>query len=377
MLLVCSCESTEDPSGDSARDASAPGADAHLKDAAVRIEAGLARDASVDASSQASNWQRVRQSFSILTTLAGRGLDDDGNEWTAKFEGGLATDAELSRPHIALGDAAGNVFIADKEAHAIRKVTPAGIISTVAGTNVAGDAPDVEGPALDGQLSNPNGLWVQPDGTFYIVDLDNAKVRKVQDGVMSTLFTVDGLSVGRGLWVSADESEALVASGSELLRWTRDGGVKTVASGFGSLGMVLSDAEGMIWIGDRGGHGVWTLDAEGEQKRVAGNGLAGVFSDGAVAIETPFDEPRAVWPFDGGFFVGLHDRCQVLYVDDLGVGHLFLDGSGQAHSGDGEAFDTPGEKIGEVRSVSVAPSGDLIVVENDTGFVRVVRSSGQ
>jgi hypothetical protein len=192
---------------------------------------------------------------------------------------------------------------------------------------------------------------------------------------MSTLFTLDELSTGRGLWVSADESEALVASGSVLLRWTRAGGVTTLASGFGSVGMVLADDHGEIWLGDRGGHSVWRMDDKGKRTLVAGTGLAGVFVDGAPALETPFDEPRAVWPYDGGFFVGLHDHCQVLYVDDLGIGHVFLDGSGQAHGGDGDNFDTPGKKIGEVRSVSVAPNGDLILVENDVGYVRVVHNT--
>ncbi len=55
--------------------------------------------------------------------------------------------------------------------------------------------------------SNPNGLWVLEDGTVYILDLDNDKVRKLHpDGMMVTLFTVPGLTLGRGLWVAADRA---------------------------------------------------------------------------------------------------------------------------------------------------------------------------
>ncbi len=64
--------------------------------------------------------------------------DTGTNEWLPEFEGGTATASELSRPHMAQADAAGNIYIADKEAHAIRKVTPAGVITTYAGTGTAG-----------------------------------------------------------------------------------------------------------------------------------------------------------------------------------------------------------------------------------------------
>src|SRR5688572_21031969 len=66
----------------------------------------------------------VAASFGIIDTLAGSGLTRDDNGWKPEFEGKPATGAELSAPHISLGDAAENIYIADKEAHAIRKVAP-------------------------------------------------------------------------------------------------------------------------------------------------------------------------------------------------------------------------------------------------------------
>ena len=76
----------------------------------------------------------------------------------------------------------------DKDAHAIRKVTLDGVIVTVAGTNQAGDDGDTPGPGTERRLSSPNGLWVRDDGTLYILDLGNSKIRRLgTDGVLTTL----------------------------------------------------------------------------------------------------------------------------------------------------------------------------------------------
>ena len=87
-----------------------------------------------------SEYQELLNNLGLMETVAGTpsGVDNN-NDWiAATMEGGLGTNADLSRPHMAMADQAGNIYIADKAAHAIRKVDPSGIITTVAGTNVAG-----------------------------------------------------------------------------------------------------------------------------------------------------------------------------------------------------------------------------------------------
>lgn len=188
-----------------------------------------------------TQWDRVRRQYGRLSAVAGRGATDRGNEWRAAFEGGAAVDAELSRPHFAMADAAGNVYIADKEAHAIREVSPSGVMTTVAGTGATRPVNDTPGPGLQRTLGDPNGLFVLPDGTLYILDLDHSRVRKLSPGgVMSTLFQVPGgIAIGRGLWVSGDEREVLVASGTDIVRWTPGQAPVAWARGFASLGMVV------------------------------------------------------------------------------------------------------------------------------------------
>src|SRR5205085_9141065 len=152
--------------------------------------------------------------------IAGKGQfnQDGSNFWQASYEGGPATKANLSRPHFAMADRAGNIFSADKDSHSILKVTPDGRIHTVAGTHVGGDNGDGPAAGTSLQLNFPNGEWVRSDGTVYILDTGNSKIRKLDtNGVMTTLFSVgSGIAIGRGLWVKDDESLCYFCSGTEL-----------------------------------------------------------------------------------------------------------------------------------------------------------------
>ncbi len=321
------------------------------------------------------DFESVVSAYSTLQTIAGKGESDNSNEWESSFEGGAATEAELSRPHFAMGDDGGNIYIADKEAHAIRKVTPDGKIFTVAGTNQPGDDGDEPGPGTERRLSNPNGIWVRGDSTVYILDLDNGKVRRLDpSGEMTTLFTdPEGIIVGRGLWVSDDESLAYYASNSAVKKWTPQGGIEVFSSGFTSLGNIAMDPGGNLVAADRFGNRVYRIAADGTATPIAGNGESWGGGDGESALGTGIAGVRGIWFLPhGGYFLATHQGSQVWYIDTGGTIHLFLDGRNddQSHSGDGEHFRTPGYKISEARSISVDVAGNILVVENDLGFVR-------
>ena len=313
--------------------------------------------------------------YDLLETIAGRGLQNgDGNEWQASYEGGPAVTAELSSPHIAMADLAGNVYIADKEAHAIRKVSPEGVITTVAGTNAPGNGSDTAGPGIDKALSNPNGLWVRADGVVYVLDTDNGKVRRLgADGIMTTLFAVPGgIYEGRGLWVADDEGRAFVASRTKIIAWDPELGARVFARGFTELGMLVMDPDGHLVAADRGGNRVFRVSDDGGSTAIAGDGTKDGGDDGEPALEVGLDEVRAVWFLPNrGYFLGLHEGNDVWYVDPDGHAWLFLKGGDhQAHGGDGQNFRTAGKKISEVRAVTVDYAGNLIICENDFGFIR-------
>ncbi len=315
--------------------------------------------------------------YDIITTIAGKGDFDNGgiNGWLEEYEGGKATEAELSRPHMAMADAAGNIYIADKEAHAIRKVDIHGVITTVAGTSTAGDGND--GVAIEQALNAPNGLWVKEDGSFYILDLNNNKIRRVDTGGnMTTIIDTAGISLGRGLWVSKGEDTIWYASGSQVKMWTQESGITSYASGFGGLGNIVQDPQGLIVATDRTANLVYRISKDGHKEIIAGNGTASGGGDGFPALETGFHGVRGIWFLENAtYFLATHEGSQIWYIDSDSIAHLFLNGleGDEYHTGDGEHFQTPGYKISEARAVTVDYHGNVLITENDRGFIRRIK----
>ncbi len=181
------------------------------------------------------------------------------------------------------------------------------------------------------------------------------------------------IQTGRGLWVNGDESLVYFASNFVVKKWTPQRGVEVVAQGFRSLGNLAVDPAGRLVVTDRKGHRVYRIEEDGSPAPIAGNGATDGGGDGALALDTGLNGVRGIWILaSGGYFLATHDGCQVWYVDTRGIIHLFLDGGPGSHSGDGEPFRTPGLKIANPRAVTVDPAGNLIITENDYGFIRRV-----
>ena len=324
-----------------------------------------------------TEFETVLNSYGKLRTAAGKGLvkTDGVNSWLSSMEGGSAQDAELSRPHMTMADRAGNLYIADKDAHAIRKITTDGMIYTIAGTNEPGFNGD--GLGLETQLNQPNGLYTFPDGTTYILDMGNSRIRKLSASgeVTTVIHDPDGILAGRGLWVSDDESLIYYSSAQVIRKWTQAEGLTTHATGFTELGNIAVDpGDGNLVVTDRGADTVFKVFPDGTAQAVAGNGQASGGGDGQMALETGLNGVRGVcFGPNGGYYLCTHEGGQVWYVDTDGYIHLLIDGDNDdTHAGDGQDIKTPGRKISEPRAVALAPNGDLLVTESDYGYVRVV-----
>jgi hypothetical protein len=320
------------------------------------------------------------QSYGTLTTVAGSGniLCSSCNSWSFDYEGGMATNAALSSPHITMADRAGNLYIADKRAHAIRKVTPAGHIFTVAGTSTSGYGTTNAASATAVQLNNPNGLFVFENGMFYILDRDNGLIRKVDtNGIMTTIVNQGyGITGGRGLWVSPDETIIYYSDSSTLMRWDSTNGLAAAATGFSDLGNIAVDSQGRPVVTDAGQNRVYRIEPDGSRTILAGNGtsLAGI--DGASATDTGLFQVRGIWLLPtGGFFLALDTPCQVWYVDPSGYLHLVLNGSYGSHTGDGAWFydDPTAAKISNGKQVTMDYEGNLIITESDRGYIRKIQ----
>ncbi len=95
------------------------------------------------------------------------------------------TAAKFSYPQGITLDGAGNLFVADTQNHAIRKVTPTGVVTTYAGTGATGFA---DGAALSAQFKSPGALTIDSNGTIYVADSGNHRIRKITtDGTVTTI----------------------------------------------------------------------------------------------------------------------------------------------------------------------------------------------
>lgn len=327
-----------------------------------------------------SDWDRVRTAYGLLTHVAGLGADQNANSWNSFYEGNSALSAELSNPHMAQADAAGNIYIADKESHSILKVTPAGTIHTAAGTHVGGFNGD--GVAVVRQLNQPNGVFVLPDGTFYIVDLGNLRIRRVgTDGEMTTIVQEASVLGGRALWVAPDEQLLYYAgrdafNSPSLKRWTPAGGIEVVVSGFSSMGNITVDPAGRPIVTEDTGNRVYRIDLGGVKTPIAGSGSTVGGGDGQPALSTGLDRVRGVACLPtGGFFLATQKGSHIWYVDTDGIIHKMMDcsPSGSINAGNNQPYDTPGVKMSEPRAITIAPNGDLIITASDYGHIRVVK----
>ena len=331
----------------------------------------------------AQGFTNLIQAYGRLETIAGTGEGriDGVSYWQSSFEGGPGASASLSRPHYAMADRAGNIYIADKGSHSILRLAMDGTIHTHAGTHVGGLNGEGPASAASLQLKLPNALWVRADGTVYVLDTDNGRVRRVTtNGVMTTLFfaVADGsaLNDGRMLWVKDDESLAYFCANDRLRQWTPAGGVQTLCSGFTELGTFYVEPGGNLIVADRGANLVYRVLPNGTRTIIAGNGALTGGGEGFPALQTALPGVRGVWAVPtGGYLFLEHDGCDLWYMDTANLMHRLVAGAGgTTHAGDGQYFYDPSQlKISEGRSVSMDYDGNILICESDYGYIRRIR----
>ena len=317
-------------------------------------------------------------SYGILETIAGKGQYNGNlqNYWQSGFEGAAATNVNFSRPHIALADLDNNILIVDEGSSSVLKLTSDGTIHTFAGAHTNGFNGDGPAPATNLYLNYCNGAWITPDGSVFIMDTFNSKIRVVNtNGIMRTLFTAASpIAGGRGLWVRSDTSEVWYTSTTNLWKWTPATGEVALTNTFLNLADILGDEKtGNLYISDRDANLVYVLRTNGQLSAFAGNGTTSGGGDGYPVLATGLNRPRCVsFLPNGGYFIAEHSPgCRIWYVDPGNIIHLWLNGSSTGYSGDGSWFFNPSiPKISLPRSVNTDRRGNIIIVDSDYGYVR-------
>jgi len=202
-------------------------------------------------------------------------------------DGGPATAAQLSNPTDVRKDAAGNIYIADNNNHRIRKITPGGIISTIAGTGVAGYSGD-GGLAVAAKLKNPDAVAVDAAGNIYIADMGNDRIRKINTaGIISTI------------------------AGTGTGGYSGDGGAAIAAKISNPAGVAV-DVAGNVYISDRGNDRVRRVNTAGIISTIAGGGAAGYTVDGVPATSISLCTQNYVSVDNGG----------TVYITNTGCWHF-------------------------------------------------------
>ena len=248
----------------------------------------------------------LAQSFGTISTVAGTGIQG--------FSGDLgpATLARLFNPSdVAVHPVSGDIYIADKFNHRIRRVDKNGIITTVAGTgNFAFNGDDI--PAISANLNDPSGIAFDGAGNLYISDTDHDRIRRV-DVVTGIIKTVAGLGV-RG-----DDGDGQAATAAKL----------------NSPYHITVDALGNLFIADDRNHRVRKV-SNGIITTVAGTGQSGYSGDNQPATSAQLQNPRGVvTDAAGNLYIADFGNNRVRVVDSAGVIRTFAGNGVNGFSGDG------------------------------------------
>jgi hypothetical protein len=204
----------------------------------------------------------------IISTFAGTGAD------ATYGDGGPATAAAFLAPSAVATDRSGNLYIADSAAHVVRKVDPTGTINAFAGDGTSGNGGDGD-PAVDAQLGSPTGVVAAANGTVYIADSGLNYIRAVAPAPGNTMYTLAGNGSGTN---------------------TNDNGAANFAGLDGPTGLSLDPAGNLllathgatvrkIWGVAPSGQGYWLAGADGGIFAFGDAGFYG--SAGSLTLDKP------------------------------------------------------------------------------------------
>ncbi len=226
-------------------------------------------------------------------------------------DGGPATAAQIYMPRAAASDGAGNVYVADFGNNCIRKVSATGMITTFAGTGIAGFSGD-GGAATAAKLYGPNGVAIDLSGNVYISDYFNNRIRKVNtSGIITTI-------VGTG-----------------TAGYGGTGGPATAALINMPAGIAV-DAYTNVFIADYGNSRVRKVNSSGVMSDIAGNGIFGFTGDGGPATAAMLNGPRGVAVDGYGFvYIADYNNVRVRQIDLSGAIHTYAGTGASGFGGDG------------------------------------------
>ncbi len=275
-----------------------------------------------------------------ISTLAGTGIGGFTKD------GIKANTSELASPSGVAVDASGNLYIADTQNSAIRMVTTAGIISTVAGNELAGYGGDGSG-ALAAMLTRPSSVLLDSSGNMYIADSGNNVIRKVtkSTGNISTY-----------------------AGNFNTPGYTGDGGQATRA-GLNDPIAIAMDTAGNLYIADTNNNAVRKVATNGIITTVAGNGTPGFSGDGGRAVFAQLSHPKGVAVDTAGdVYISDTFNSRIRVVTPNGTITTVVGTSPAGYSGDGGL--ATAAQLNFPAGLSFDSAGNLYIADNNNNVIR-------
>ena len=287
--------------------------------------------------------QRIRRfdpETGQTTTVAGTG------ERGHSGDGGPARAATLNMPHEIQFDAAGHLYIVERDSHVVRKVDMrTRMISTVAGTGVAGFGGD-GGPATAAQLRRPHSIVFDLDGGLLICDIGNHRIRRVDltTGVITTF------------------------AGTGERGPTPDGAPLRGTSLNGPRAMALAP-DGSLYVALREGNAIYRINLAARTiHHVAGTGEQGYTGDGAAATRATLAGPKGLAYRNRQLYVADTENHVIRRID-VGTG-IITTVLGTGESGDGPEPDPRRCKLNRPHGVFVDTVGRLLVGDSEAHRIR-------
>ena len=287
--------------------------------------------------------QRIRRVDPVtkkVTTIAGSG------EKGYAGDGGPALQASLNMPHEIQFDRAGNLYIAERDNHVIRKVeAKSGVISTVAGTGAPGFSGD-GGPAAQAQLRQPHSIVFDRDGTLLICDIGNQRIRRLHldTGVIETW---------AGTGQAAETPDNAPVAGTPLR------GPRTMAMA----------PNGDLYLALREGNAILRIDARTQTlHRIAGTGEQGYAGDGGPALAAKLGGPKGLAYAAGQLYVADTEN-HVIRKIDLTSG-LIATALGTGTRGDGPETSPLECKLSRPHGLLADATGRLYVTDSEAHRIR-------
>ncbi|MGH3843965.1 MAG: protein kinase domain-containing protein [Pseudonocardiaceae bacterium] len=334
-----------------------------------------------------------------ITSTAGTGPDYPG-------DGGPATHAHLRGPYLAHVDKLGRLYIADSDNHRIRRVDPSGTITTIAGTGLPGYSGD-GGDAINQKLNRPTSLLLDPAGNLYIADTDNHRVRKVTpEGKITTVagtgrdsYSGDNtpaieatLSSPDGLALSGDGSLYIADGNYDVIRRVDRAGIITTVAGNRTRGVdgdggpatqaqlaspsqIQFDRAGNLYIADELNNRIRRVDPAGIITTIAGTGVRDFSGDGGPARDARLATPSAVAVDNtGNLYIADELNNRIRRVDPAGTITTIAGTGGRGFSGDGGR--AIGAKLYSPAGVSVEADGAIYIADFAGNRIRKIDPAG-